>query len=850
MTDLDKIWRKYATEAGCLDRRPDFRFDPVHYGERHPGLDQDPQFLTRHYQQHGAGGEVEPTLYRMLHAQSSEIDETLAELIIDPELSEAIEAQQPGALELACELIHLGAPVDARISDFSMSGYLVAHPDIANAKADPLHHYLLHGAHEGRRILADLRKSQYKGRQSYSPDRPTCLIMVHEFSRTGAPIVGVDLAREAARTHNVIVASLRGGDLLDRFRDHACEVVVTDRPFSDFPLYSGEAFEKIDFAIANSVECHTFVPLLVARDIPFAAYIHEYTEYTFPYYKSTFMALLADFLVFSSDHVRDSWAGRLKDIEFDTGRDSAILPQRSMAVGAVDAETMTAARARLSELVGRDLSDVRLVCGAGHLQWRKGTDIFVMAAQISRHRDPDTVYLWIGDGLNFEEINFGAWMNYHLGQVGAGNPNANLFFLPAGPAYFDVLAASDAMFVSSRLDPLPNVVFDALDHGCRIVQFEGATGFGDATYRASEYFTSVEYGNPDAAASALLELPRKESGSQSTQARRPRLFESIRQLLFDRLDRQRYFVRGGSEINVPVIFAAEPDDSPLRVKEREKMLRYGRRLVWRDLGEVQDAIDSSENWIHRNFRLAPYGVAEAADVPDFSMHIHAYYTDELADDVASYRAYHHARRIVLTTDTEKKADEIRKIMGAEGLDPEVVLVSNRGRDILPFMELFQDGGAAGEDEFWCHLHQKKSLSTTDSGDVWRRFLMRVLLGNETELSSALSRIAQDDIGLVAPFDPYHIPWNASRALLPKFADRLPGPLPGNPLLFPVGNMFWVRRSVVLAMNDLFGEDYPWPNEPIANDGTEFHLIERLWPAMTTKLGLHSLFMHKLDEKRV
>jgi len=72
----------------------------------------------------------------------------------------------------------------------------------------------------------------------------------------------------------------------------------------------------------------------------------------------------------------------------------------------------------------------------------------------------------------------------------------------------------------------------------------------------------------------------------------------------------------------------------------------------------------------------------------------------------------------------------------------------------------------------------------------------------------------------------------------------------NPLLFPVGNMFWTRRSAAQAVNDVFGADYPWPNEPIANDGAEFHLIERLWPAVASKLGLDSVFLHKLDEQRV
>lgn len=114
----------------------------------------------------------------------------------------------------------------------------------------------------------------------------------------------------------------------------------------------------------------------------------------------------------------------------------------------------------------------------------------------------------------------------------------------------------------------------------------------------------------------------------------------------------------------------------------------------------------------------------------------------------------------------------------------------------------------------------------------------------------MTHLRDPGVGLVAPFDPYFIPWDASRALLPRVAPRLPGPLPDNPLLFPVGNMFFVRSTVVRAMNDLFGAAYPWPNEPIPNDGTEFHLIERLWPAMAAQCGLASVFVHKLDQRRV
>ena len=848
---LDLIWKRHAAAIpGLFDRRPDFRFDPDHYGSQQARVDRDPVGLARHYEQQDKEGRRPPTFYAHLVQQHPRIDRVLADLVIDPDLAAAIAAAVPDACQLACELIHLGAPVDANVSDFSARAYLRAQGDIAKAGMDPLLHYLVYGAAEGRASLRALRKGHHRGRTAYSPDRPTCLIAVHEFSRTGAPIVGLDIVREAAQTHNVIVLSLKDGELFDDFREFACEIVVTDKPFVDFSCFTGEIFAKIDFAITNSVECWSFVQVLVAQAIPFAAYVHEFADYTFPAYKSTFTALFTDLLVFSSDHVRESWSGRLKDIEFDTARDTMILPQRQFVVGGVEAATLQAARARLSQLVGRDLSEVRLICGAGHLQWRKGPDIFAMTAQICANRDPNTVFIWIGDGLNAEDIQFGAWMAFHLRQIDADSPQRNLFLLPAGPAYPDVLAASDVMFVSSRLDPLPNVVFDALDNGCRIVQFEGASGFGDPEYRVSDQFRTVEYANPDAAAAAILALPRKQGAAIAERPFAPSLFDRLRTALFARLAAQRYFVRGASDIDLPVILANEDPDPDLRVRQREKILRYRRRFIWRDLSEVEHAIAASDNWVHRNLRLAPYGVALAADVPAFSMHIHAFYTEDLADDLQRHCAYQLARRIVVTTDTAQKADRIGSIMASAGLDPQVIVIPNRGRDILPFMDLFQDGGPADGDEIWCHIHQKKSIGSSSKGDIWRQFLMRILLGDQSGISNAASLIGAANVGLVAPFEPYHIPWNAARRLLPKFAARLPGPMPDNPLLFPVGNMFWTRRKVVLAMNAVFGPDYPWPNEPIANDGTEFHLIERLWPAMASQCGLESVFVHKLDQKRV
>lgn len=886
MTSLNDIWTQLVARTEHAARRPDFRFDPEFYARTYPELAGEPKAMSRHFADRGAAEGRHGTYYTQLRAQAPHIDVALGPLVTHLELKAAIEAGQPGALELAFELIQLGSPVDALVSDFSMQAYLEWHPDIEAAGMNPLMHYLRFGAVEGgRRTLADLRKGLHQGAQHFRPKLPTVLICVHEMSRTDAPVVGRDLVREASQTHNVVVATHRGGELLDKFLPHCCGVLITHDPLREMSYISAEPFRKIDFALLNSVECMLFIHPLVARDIPFVAYIHEYSDYTHPVWVKI-MAVFADLLVFSADHVRDSWRGRLADVTFDVESDSTIIPPHPLVEGAVSEERRAAARALLSRVLGRDLSQVRLICGAGHMQWRKGTDIFLQAAQISAESDPDMVFVWIGDGRNHQEMGFGVWFDYHLRQAGANRPDGNLFFLPAGPLYPDVMDAADGMFLSSRLDPLPNVVFDAVSRGGRIVCFDGATGFTDDRYRGSDRIVCVPYGNPMAAVQALRELPRKvgavsaadpASGEGTTLFDRLRralrelprkagfaaaadpasgdgmtLFDRLRLALRDRLAAQRNFVLGETTIDIPFLFTKSEADRPLRRKEQEKMFGYGRRLLWRDVQDARDTVAASQNWVHRRTRIEDFRplATDDASIPDFAIHVHAFYVDDLADALADHAAFARASRILVTTDSPDKANRIRQMGKDCGLGIETQLVPNQGRDILPFLRLFGDGGLAGGNDIWCHLHQKKSVQTTSHGDVWRRFLHRILLGDEQSLSSALACIARPEVGVVAPFEPHFVPWDESRRLLPGIADRFAGPLPDNPLLFPVGNMFWTKADVARRMLNLFGPDHPWPNEPIPTDGTEFHLIERLWPAVAAQAELDAIFLHKADEERV
>lgn len=855
---LNDLWVLLRGAHPAVQNRDSYQFDPEFYNRHYPEVAKAGVVAHDHFVNFGLAEGRLPNRYHQMRRVVPDLDARMGRIIVHSGLLDLIREGHEGAGELAFELVILGANVDSTISDFSEVYYLESNPELANIEISPFQHFIQSGITEGRKTLRHIRENFHRGERAMDPKKPTCLICVHEFSKSGAPIVGLEIVRHAAKTHNVVVSALRDGPLLADFRAASCAVAVCEHPAQELPYSPEWAFERFEFAILNSVVSHVFAKYLVQRDIPFATYLHEYPDYTFPAYQTTFSALFSDLLVFSSQNVRHAWRHVLTDVNFDTERDSCIIPQAELVLGWSGPDEVAQARARIGDLIGQDLTGRRIVFGAGHAHWRKGTDMFAMTALIARDLDPETVFIWIGSGFNHEDFHFGVWMNKHLEEQNAGGRQSNLHILPAGPAYLDLCCAGDVMFLSSRLDPLPNVVFDAANAGCQIVLFKGASGFDDETYLRHTALKSVEFGNLNAAANLLLSVPIKSQTAPPTHQEIPTqsLFSQITRHLNTRLETQLRGEEKEGVYDVPVMYSKAENDREARRKERAKIWRYDRRFIWRSGDAAQADIDASNNWVHRKMKIRPYGVrAPMSDIPRFHMHIHAFHIEGLAHDIAAHRAFHQAARLIVTTDQDLKAEFIEGILQKQGLKADIRIVANQGRDILPFMQLFgRDGGDIGADpnEIWCHVHQKKALETSISGETWRAFLLNILLGDKTDLSVALDKIAAPDIGIVGAFDPYNFGWAGVRRLLPQFEERagLQGPLPVHPLVFPVGNVFWAKAAIVQQMNQLFHANYPWPNEPLANDGTVFHLIERLWPAAAANKDLGAVFLDKPDQPRV
>lgn len=851
--NLDELWNSIISEYGdpsLLKSRPSYTFDSDFYLDTYPDL----AALTDLYAHYNNWGSVEGRYrnkYSYIIARDNSLNDRLSNLCTHPKLTDLLKSDVLGIHELVFELIMLGDPIDKLVSDFSAVYYRERYVDINESGIDAFEHFICYGILEGRVSLGDLRKRHYKGDKAWDPSKDSCIICVHEMSRTGAPIVGRHLVKEASETYNVIVLSRKGGELLDDFLKLAIEVVIVSDPKSDLKYIDSKVLLKAKFAILNSVESIIFAPWLVENDVAFCSYIHEYTEYTFPSWKCIWVALFSDLVVFSSSQVRQSWIAIFNDVSFSVSAHSIIIPQAPVVIGSVSKENYNAARSEISKIIGIDCTNKKIVYGAGHIQFRKGTDIFVIASQISWRSDADVIYIWIGDGLNHEDLSFGVWLDKQIREAGYNTPRGNLFFLPAGSAYTTLCKAADCLFLSSRLDPLPNVVFDALEHGCSVVMFDNATGFSDPAYHEIDAMWEVPYADVSYASRLIKSIGNKipvDFDEPKITKQENNIFESIVSKLvisssvnIDELDNGDY--------DVPILYSNSDLDERLRIKERKKIWSYNRDYIWKSKLEAEKRIDNSNNWFHNNIRISSCVDKKIKEIdtnslPDYHIHLHAYYITDVEEDIEKYAIYKYAKKIIITTDTKVKKAALEEIARKFSITIEVRVVPNKGRDILPFLNVFRSDGR--DEDIWCHIHQKESVGSASSGDIWKDFLMRILLGGSDFITSAVDEIRHPEVGLVTAFDPYIMNWGTSQRLLSIVSDKLPGPLPAQPLLFPVGNMFWVKGRVVSAMNSIFPDHFSWPSEPLPNDGSEFHLVERLWVAAAAIADCQSVFLDKKD----
>ena len=298
-----------------------------------------------------------------------------------------------------------------------------------------------------------------------SAQAPGGIVLVgHDAQPHGAQLLLLNIARQLKRQYGmrVHVILLGAGPLLDQYYQAADVNVASDKTVIS-NLFDKYHAMGIRHAMVNTAAAARVAPWAAAAGIEVTLLVHELPQ-ALREYKLEIPARLgaraARHVVFSSAYLRDKFAGAVELADMP----ATVLAQGNYQEVRFDA----AARARIRRELKLD-AGTYLVLGAGFGHIRKGFDLFLQMARQFGTARRDVHFLWAGD------VEF--MMQTYLGPEMAAAGKAGWFTqIPFTAAVADYFSAADVLALTSREDPLPTVVLEAMAAGMPCVAFDESGG--------------------------------------------------------------------------------------------------------------------------------------------------------------------------------------------------------------------------------------------------------------------------------------------------------------------------------------------------------------------------------------
>jgi arylsulfatase A-like enzyme/glycosyltransferase involved in cell wall biosynthesis/ubiquinone/menaquinone biosynthesis C-methylase UbiE len=300
------------------------------------------------------------------------------------------------------------------------------------------------------------------------------IVVSHDAHLWGAQMLALHIVKALKENfHYEVHLILKSGGRLEEDFEKYSTVYNLER---DYPtrqsvekLIASLYEDNVNIALCNTVVTGDIVEILARQKIRTVSLIHELPGVIHQYNQeenAQKIARYADRVVFPAAYVKNKFS-TIAPLEPEKCR---IRPQ-----GLFLKNRYRNRKEEARSLLRKTLAipgDAKIVLGVGSADFRKGVDLFVQVAKNTLNDNQDLFFVWVGqkdDNPIMKNID---------SDVRNSGLSKNILFTGIRTDDLDVFySGADIFLLTSREDPFPSVVLDAMNAGIPVIGFADAGGF-------------------------------------------------------------------------------------------------------------------------------------------------------------------------------------------------------------------------------------------------------------------------------------------------------------------------------------------------------------------------------------
>lgn len=728
-----------------------------------------------------------------------------------------------------------------------------------------------------------IRQGFLTGSKVFDENKETIILVSHQSSATGAPLLGLNIGKSLSEKFNLIHYVMDKAEIHDSFKEDC--ILLVEELGESTKNTSLKILKEIstDFSIkavvGNSVTTYSVLSSASDLRLPTLSLIHEFAGYVESAKIMLDTIVEADRVIVPAEIIKDSIMDQLAKAAmiFNEPSNIVIQPQGKLPYIPNSYGSPDSVEQILKKINIQDRNDYKIIVAAGSVHIRKGVDLFIyLSRYIKKYYDSKCKFVWVGDGLKESDCSFSFLLKREVKSLGLED---DFVFLGHQQNLDSILSITDIFCLTSRMDPFPNVVVDALEANVPIACFKGASGSVEFLEKHNAEAIIVDYLDTHQLGYEIanyLKKPNVKSNHSSEIVNQHLDFDKYVNFLIEQIEVCEKYNAENQNILANIEKSEYFDREYIKLSELEDNYEFcyvqsayhyilsQRKGLYR-LTPNPCAGFSTYKWAIENdsydkvplyeaIKKGIYSTHECHKTPfeldssfkgRFAVHLHLYYVDLAQEFSDFFKNLPTGYDLYISTVGDKDTLSIKELFKDSGANNvEVIRVENIGRDVAPMIFDLKDLILNSKYDVIGHFHSKKSVGVANSlGDRWRKYLLDNLVGGENVANSVLSLFNNQEVGFIFAEDRHFMDMGDNKSYIDELSAMLGLPKVSETPLFPLGNMFWAR---VDAIKDIFElhKDKVIQEEPLPYDGSYMHALERITPMVANKNGYKYVTVYK------